>query len=69
LTCHDAADRHDHLAGFLKKYSKMVKADAIVLTDTGNFETGLPSVTTALRGARPSPPWAWPPPHCRHRPA
>src|SRR5262245_18367381 len=39
-----------HLGAFLKKHAKLVKADAIVLTDTGNFETGLPSITTALRG-------------------
>ncbi len=39
-----------HLGAFLKKHVKLVKADAIVLTDTGNFETGLPSITTALRG-------------------
>jgi acetylornithine deacetylase/succinyl-diaminopimelate desuccinylase-like protein len=39
-----------HLGAFLKKHAKLVKADAMVLTDTGNFETGLPSITTALRG-------------------
>jgi acetylornithine deacetylase/succinyl-diaminopimelate desuccinylase-like protein len=39
-----------HLSAFLKKHSKLVKADAIILTDTGNFDTGLPSITTALRG-------------------
>jgi len=39
-----------HLEGFLQKYKEKLKGDVIVLTDTGNFDTGIPTITTSLRG-------------------
>jgi cysteinylglycine-S-conjugate dipeptidase len=39
-----------NLAKFLKAYKRMMTADFIVLSDTGNFDTGVPALTYQLRG-------------------
>ncbi len=39
-----------HLAEFLRAHRERLRSDVIVLSDTANLETGLPSITTSLRG-------------------
>ncbi|GAG50003.1 unnamed protein product, partial [marine sediment metagenome] len=39
-----------HLADFLRLHRERLDADVLVLSDTQNLATGLPSLTTALRG-------------------
>ncbi len=40
----------ENLGRFLGKYKHMMKADFIVLSDTANFDTGIPALTYQLRG-------------------
>jgi acetylornithine deacetylase/succinyl-diaminopimelate desuccinylase-like protein len=39
-----------HLAEFLRAHRERLEADVLVLSDTQNLATGLPSLTTCLRG-------------------
>lgn len=39
-----------HLAEFVKRNKSKLKADSMILTDCANVDSGIPSITTSLRG-------------------
>lgn len=39
-----------NLVGFFKEHKKKLQSDVIVVCDTGNIDTGIPSITYSLRG-------------------
>lgn len=40
----------NNLNQFVRKHKEMLRADAMILTDCANIDSGIPSITTALRG-------------------
>src|SRR6266436_2090808 len=39
-----------NLLGFFKEHKERIQSDVIVVCDTGNIDTGIPSITYSLRG-------------------